>query len=198
MYILFFLMLMSYLCGSIPTGYIIVKKFFKKDIRTLGSGNIGATNVKRITDKKSGIIVQFLDMFKGFVPVFIIARFLPVNFFYINKHLCLSLIALSAIIGHNHTIFLKFKGGKGVSTTVGAFLSLIPIPVICGVLTYYIMGIKIKIVSIRSICIAIVILLMSILCRYNIYYIIMAAIGLIFILIRHKENIKRIINGTEK
>ena len=103
------LVIFSYLIGSIPTGYIIVKKKFNKDIREFGSGNIGATNVGRIAGKKLSKITAICDMLKAIVPVLVTYLFLYLGLLKSNKSIALALVAVAAILGHNYTIFLKFK-----------------------------------------------------------------------------------------
>ena len=102
------LIIFSYLMGSIPSGYIIVKKKLNKDVRDYGSGNIGATNVGRVAGKKIGKITAILDMLKAIVPVVLTQILLANNILTTNKSLSLGLVALAAILGHNYTIFLKF------------------------------------------------------------------------------------------
>ena len=116
------LVIFSYLMGSIPTGYIIVKKKFNKDIRKFGSGNIGATNVGRIAGKKLSKITAICDMLKAIIPVLVTYLFLYLGLLKSNKSIALALVAISAILGHNYTLFLKFKGGKGVATSAAAFM----------------------------------------------------------------------------
>ena len=146
---IFLMILLSYLIGSIPTGYLIVKWKFGKDVRNFGSGNIGSTNVGRVAGKKYQIITTILDILKGFVPVVIADIACRNNLISINKELFLILIAFTTIIGHNFTIFLKFKGGKGVSTTIGSFVYLVPIPMLIVAILFFSMKLKTKVVSIR-------------------------------------------------
>jgi glycerol-3-phosphate acyltransferase PlsY len=112
------LLVFSYLLGSIPFGFVVAYLAKGIDIRNFGSGNIGATNVLRVVGKKWGILVFVLDFFKGFLPLLIAKAIgdLP--------NLIVILAAVSVVCGHNWTIFLKFKGGKGVATSVGAICGL--------------------------------------------------------------------------
>ena len=125
-FMLALLVIFSYLMGSIPTGYIIVKKKFNKDIREFGSGNIGATNVGRIAGKKLSKITAICDMLKAIAPVLVTYLFLYLGLLKSNKSIALALVAVAAILGHNYTIFLKFKGGKGVATSAAAFMFILP------------------------------------------------------------------------
>ena len=106
------LVIFSYLMGSIPTGYIIVKKKFNKDIRKFGSGNIGATNVGRIAGKKLSKITAICDMLKAIIPVLVTYLFLYLGLLKSNKSIALALVAISAILGHNYTLFLNSKVEK--------------------------------------------------------------------------------------
>ena len=114
------LVIFSYLMGSIPTGYILVKKTLNKDVRDYGSGNIGATNVKRVAGDKLSKITAICDMLKAIIPVLLTRILIWTDILQTNESLSLSLVAIAAILGHNYTIFLKFKGGKGVATAFGA------------------------------------------------------------------------------
>ncbi|MDT8719551.1 glycerol-3-phosphate 1-O-acyltransferase PlsY [Clostridium sp. 19966] len=189
--------LIVFLFGSIPTGYIIGKKAAGVDIRKLGSGNIGSTNVKRILGKKAAVITQVIDMAKGLVPV-LIAKY---TYQYINvpfsKEEFISLLAIIVIIGHDFTPFLNFKGGKGVNTTAAAFLAVAPIPTLMAGAVYIFMKFFTNIVSIKSLTIALVITIASILLGYDISIILSAAAAELLIIIRHKENIKRLIMKQE-
>ena len=111
----------SFALGSITFAYIITKLFSGKDIRSVGSGNPGATNVVRALNKKFGILVLLLDLLKGAVPVYFAVKF---GF----STLLIHIVAVAAVLGHDYSPFLKFKGGKGVATSLGIFL-VIPSPV---------------------------------------------------------------------
>ncbi len=111
----------AYLIGSIPTGYIVVKLFTGQDIRTIGSGSTGATNVKRVMGKKWFFIVMFLDAFKGALPI-LLAKIFATTFTSIG--LIPVLCAIAVILGHSKSIFLKFSGGKSVASGVGTIIAL--------------------------------------------------------------------------
>ena len=187
-------MVISYLIGSIPTGYIIVKRLKGIDIRTIGSGSTGATNVKRVLGTKWFFTVMLLDGLKGMAAVYIACRFF--NFFdYIG--LTPTLAAISVIIGHSKSVFLKFTGGKSVATGVGTLLALcfpvgIIVAAIWGIITY-----TTKYVSLGSIiAVSLAPVLMSAFDE-NVYYICFSAIGAIYVIIMHRANIKRLFDGTE-
>lgn len=190
--------ILAFLCGSIPTGYLITKKIYGIDIRTKGSGNIGSTNVKRIAGTKASIITQIGDILKGIIPITLgigVARSLSLP---ISKDIYFSSITLAVILGHNYTPFLGFKGGKGVNTTLGAFILLIPVPTLTGVAVYFIFKLFTSIVSIRSMVLGVTIFIASIIMRSPLPIVVSTAMAAALIIFRHKDNIKRIINKEEK
>ncbi|SHJ31747.1 glycerol-3-phosphate acyltransferase PlsY [Clostridium cavendishii DSM 21758] len=193
-----FLVILGYLMGSIPSGYLLVKYKYGEDIRNLGSGNIGATNVKRNYGKTTGTLIMIFDMLKGLLPVLISDLLFRLDIVNGNKSLVLTLVALAAILGHNYTIFLKFKGGKGVATTVGAFAYILTIPTLIACATFLILKFFIKIVSIRSICLGLALVLSTYFFKFDMEFFYGALIAALLIIVRHKQNIKRLINGEEK
>lgn len=186
--------LIAYVIGSIPTGYLIVKQLKKIDIRTVGSGSTGATNVKRVLGTKWFFTVMLLDALKGAIPVLIAYKYF--NFIHFPG-LGPVVAATFAILGHSKSVFLKFTGGKSVATGVGTILALcFPVGLIIagvwGVVTYIS-----KYVSLGSVvAISMAPILMTAF-NQSIYHIIFAAVGAIYVIILHKENIKRLINGKE-
>lgn len=187
-------MVIAYLLGSIPTGYLIVKKLKGIDIRETGSGSTGATNVKRIMGTKWFFTVMLLDALKGALAVWIAVNYFD---FIACRGLSPVLAAISVIVGHSKSIFLGFTGGKSVATGVGTILALcwpvgLIIAAIWGTITYLS-----KYVSLGSvIAISMAPVLMT-LFDQNVYYICFAALGAIYVVLMHKENIKRLIAGTE-
>ncbi len=191
LYVLAFAII-AYLIGSIPTGYIIVKLKTNQDIRTIGSGSTGATNVKRVLGKKWFFIVMLLDAFKGALPV-VLAKILTVDTYGIYAVIS----AIFVIIGHSKPIFLQFKGGKSVASGVGTILALNPlvgllIAAIWGVITYIS-----KYVSLGSIIALILSPLLMYLFKNPIGYIVYCLIAAIYIVWLHRENIVRLIKGEE-
>jgi glycerol-3-phosphate acyltransferase PlsY len=190
------LVILSYLIGSIPFGYLLTYKYTGKNIREYGSGNIGSTNVKRIAGKKIAIQTQLLDMLKGLLPVAITML--------LNKYQLLTtepyfiyIVALASILGHDFSIFLKFRGGKGVNTTLGASILLSPIAVLSGVTSYYIVKWTTKYVSVGSLVLGLVIVLVDfVLVGYGYQFWYFAATYLLIILL-HRENLIRVFKGTE-
>ena len=186
----------AYLIGSISTGYLIVKIKTGQDIREVGSGSTGATNVKRVLGKKWFFIVLLLDAIKGALPVVLAKVFLPEMY-----GIYAVVAAVMVIVGHSKPIFLQFKGGKSVASGVGTILALNPmvgalIAVVWAIITYVS-----KYVSLGSLIATLVVVILSI-----IFYdktasvlpqiILISAMGAIVIL-KHKDNIKRLIAGTE-
>lgn len=187
-------LLLTYIIGSIPAGYLVVKIIKNVDIRTVGSGNIGATNVNRVLGIRWFVIVLIFDVIKGFLPVIFSAILFK------NMPVIPVLSGIAAIIGHTFTVFLKFKGGKGVATSLGVFLALAPISIISCFVIFLIVLYLFKYISLGSIVAAV--LFPAFVFIYgeggylNIVFI-FAAAGAVFIVYKHKENIKRLINGTE-
>ena len=179
--------LISYLMGSIPFGLLLTKVFLNKDIRKLGSGNIGATNVLRTGNKTIGYLTLTLDVLKAVIPIMYIKFNFP-EFVYIAS--------LSIFIGHVFPIWLKFKGGKGVATYVGILFSISYILGLIFVFSWLIIFFISKYSSlgsiISSLTIPIFIFLNS---KYqNEYFFI---IMFVLILYTHRENVKRLINKEE-
>ena len=186
--------LCAYIIGSIPTGYIIVKTKTGEDIRTIGSGSTGATNVKRVLGKKWFFIVLLLDAFKGALPV-ILANLLVNTASSIG--LAPVIASIAVIVGHSKSLFLGFKGGKSVASGVGTILALnwtagLIIAVIWGVITY-----TTKYVSVGSIIALFISPFLMYCFNAPIAYIIYCAIGAVYIIYLHRENIVRLINGNE-
>lgn len=184
----------SYLIGSIPTGYIIVKLFTGQDIRTIGSGSTGATNVKRVMGKKWFFIVMLLDALKGALPVVLATHF--ANSFY-DLGILPVVAAVCVILGHSKSVFLNFTGGKSVASGVGTLMALdwqagLVIAAVWGIVTWVS-----KYVSLGSIvALALAPLIMWFL-NAPIAYIIYALIAAIYVIYLHRENIKRLKEGTE-
>lgn len=184
------ILLLCYLIGSIPFGFIVVKLLKGIDIRTVGSGNIGATNVGRVLGKWGFISIFLLDLLKGFVPIIIVKRYYP-------ESILLLLAVLFVIIGHMYSIFLKFKGGKGVATSIGVFLALEPVAILLALVVFFIVAVFSKYVSLSSICAAISLAISIWFLSDWLYLQILTLVIVIFIIYKHSGNIKRIIKGTE-
>lgn len=186
--------ILAYLIGSIPTGYIIVKLFTGQDIRTIGSGSTGATNVKRVMGKKWFFIVMFLDALKGALPV-VLAKIFATTFTSIG--LIPVLCAVAVILGHSKSIFLKFSGGKSVASGIGTIIALnwmvgLAIAAVWAVITYIS-----KYVSLGSIIALSVSPILMYLCKEPIAYILYCILGAIYIVYLHRTNIVRLLKGEE-
>jgi glycerol-3-phosphate acyltransferase PlsY len=191
----------AYLLGAVPFG-LLIARMRGVDIRKVGSGNIGATNVMRSVGKPWGIATFALDAVKGFVPAFVFPRLLddPAAWLGIG-------CAAAAILGHSFPVYLKFKGGKGVATSAGALLGLAPASVGIGLATWCAVFFTTRYVSLASIVAAAVIPLASWVqylvqtlhatsLRGCLLPLFLTLLG-ILIIVRHKSNIRRLINGTE-
>ncbi len=186
--------IVAYLIGSIPTGYLIVKAKTGEDIRTIGSGSTGATNVKRVLGKKWFFVTLLLDAFKGAFPVIMASLFVTVG---VKYGLAPVLASIAVIIGHSKSCFLNFQGGKSVASGVGTILALnFPvgaiIAVIWATITYFT-----KYVSVGSIIALLISPVLMYLFNAPIAYIIYCALGAIYIVYLHRENVKRLIAGNE-
>ena len=189
--------IVAFLLGAIPTGYLITRKIAGIDIRTKGSGNIGSTNVKRVLGTKISIVTQSIDVLKGLVPM-VLAMYLSRNVkLPVSDNIYFSIIALVTILGHDYTPFLKFNGGKGVNTTVGAFFLIAPIATLTGVAAYFILGLFIKVVSIRSMALGMVIPIMCLLTKLPLPIIISATMACGLMVYRHKDNLVRLVRKEE-
>ena len=184
---LFIVAVYSYLLGSIPFGLLLAKIFLKKDIRTVGSGNIGATNVLRTGNKFLAIATLFLDLLKGYISVFI-------TMFYFES--LTSLSALICFIGHIFPIWLKFKGGKGVATYLGVILALSYKFFLVFGTCWIILALLFRFASLASMTSSLIVLLYAYFFEsYN--YSLILFIFFIMILYTHKENIVRLKNSKE-
>jgi acyl phosphate:glycerol-3-phosphate acyltransferase len=188
----------TYLIGAIPTAYIFGRVLKKIDIREHGSGNVGATNAFRVLGKGPGIIVLLIDIAKGIIPTTIVA-----NVFGFSDPLALVFIGLVAVAAHNWTVFLQFKGGKGIATTLGVLIGLtIQIPGLRPVLfivllAWLIVFLIFGYVSLASIFAAIVLPSCMVMVDAPLVLKIMSIVLCIFIVFRHRSNITRLLQGKE-
>ena len=191
----FLFLVLTYLIAAIPFGLVLTKIFAKKDVREFGSGNIGATNVVRVAGKKIGLLTLILDGFKGAIMV-VIARFTFADAS--GLHIFLVLVGTVAVIAHVYPVYLNFKGGKGVATTLAVLLALdlnIGLSVIgIWALTFAIFRTS----SVSSIAAIFSSIILSICYGTSISQILFCIFLFALILYRHKENLERLIAGTEK
>ena len=203
----------GYLLGSIPFGVIISKRFAKTDLTEVGSGKIGMTNVLRAAGKKAAAISLILDILKGTAAVALAGlifrnRTDTVAVVFTLNESAEILAGFAAIAGHNWSIFLKFKGGRGVATFMGGLAALHWPAALIGAIFLFGIGFRTKYMSLGSIIGAVVaafLLAAFYVCRVDFLmhypsfeYVIYAMAGAIFIYIRHRDNILRLFNGTER
>jgi len=191
------ILIISYVLGSIPFGFIIARLIKGIDIRKFGSGNIGATNVARVVGIKWGFIVFVLDFLKGMIPIIVVFNLYPDY----STRLYIG-IALAAILGHNWSIFLFFKGGKGVATSIGTVSGLcfkypdLTISASIAVISWVLIFLICKKVSLASMTAAFSFLVSSLFLLTNEFKI-AAFVIFTLIIIRHRSNIKNLLKGDE-
>lgn len=194
MKIIFFLVL-GYVMGALPNGVWLGKYFKNIDIREHGSKNSGATNAYRVLGPKYGIMVLILDALKGFLPPFLASRF------GVSGNILL-VIGVLAIVGHSLSFFLNFKGGKGVATSLGVFLFLIPNVTLALLIIFILVVYFTRYISLGSIIAAVALPILTAFSpiRNNVGrmpLIIMTLLIGAFVIWRHRTNITRLMNGTE-
>ncbi|MDR0676348.1 MAG: glycerol-3-phosphate 1-O-acyltransferase PlsY [Elusimicrobiota bacterium] len=181
-----------YILGAIPFSYIITKIHLNKDITELGSKNAGATNVFRNVGKIPAIFTLILDILKGYLTV-------KISYWLFPNNLLFAIISGAIVIfAHSFSIFLKFKGGKSVATSLGVFWGLAPLAVFISIIIFISSLGFFGIVSLGSIAATLFLPIIIYSLNYDKAIFIMSILIAIFIIYRHKENIKKLINGTEK
>ncbi len=193
-------MIIAYLLGSVPTSVWVGKWFFNLDIRTHGSGNAGATNTIRVLGLKAGIPVLLFDVFKAWLAVHI-STYLSDPYFTENQEVIYWIIVGGlAVVGHVYPVFAGFRGGKGVATLVGVVIALYPASFLVILFFFILMMFLTRIVSVSSISSSVVFPLIAIFVfgENRIPLVILAVIIPAFVIYTHRENIKRLLNGTEK
>lgn len=186
------LTIIAYLLGGLPFGYWFVRLRLGKDIRTMGSGNIGATNVHRTAGGKAGVIVLLLDIFKGFLAVFIASVVTK------GDPRALALAAAAVVVGHCYPVFLNFKGGKAVACFIGAFGYIAPVVLLMTALLFVIVVWLSRFISLGSILGALVFPALFWKMQHPpailLYSSIFAGVLIVY---RHRANIRRLLSGTE-
>jgi acyl phosphate:glycerol-3-phosphate acyltransferase len=183
--------LLGYLAGSFPTAYLVVKQLTGQDIRTIGSGNVGATNVKRAAGFKPFLFVLIFDFCKGLVPVLVSKALYP------ELYLMHVVVALTTVIGHSKSIFLGFAGGKSAATGLGGVMGLAPIPAtLLGITAYTITKVS-RFVSLGSMTASVLAPVLLLLFGSPLEYVIYAAIAGGYVIWLHRPNIQRLLKGTE-
>lgn len=199
--------ILGYLLGSIPVGYLIGKRQAKVDIRQQGSGRTGATNVLRTAGRKSAALVASLDLLKGvlavvFAGLIVSKGYLVVGDFGLGSLVAQVLAALAAVAGHIWPVFLKFRGGRGVAPFFGGLIALCPVAAIFGGEILIIGAGLTRFVSLGSIAGAVgayaILVPLTIMNGFPIEYLFYALVGAIIILVMHRDNIRRLISGKER
>ena len=190
--------LAAYLLGSIPFGFLLVRIFRNEDIRSRGSGNIGATNVIRSGAKGLGALTFLLDACKGYFAV-LVAGYLASQIAVLYGN-AVALAAICAILGHIYTVWLRFKGGKGVATAFGVFLALAPWAALASLAVFVAVFAISRYVSLASILGAAAFPAFALLLRHPAYGLWLTAVTFlapIIVIGKHRENIARLLHGTE-
>ena len=187
----------AYLLGSIPIGFLVAKAK-GIDIRSVGSGNIGATNAMRVLGKPAGIFVLLMDAAKGFAGVWLAAVLAKQFQTDANIETLRVIAGIGAVLGHNYTCWLKFKGGKGIATTAGVYLALAPWALLVALVVFILALLLTKYVSVGSIAAAIALpITVWVMTPNNLFLcLVTTALGVLAVW-KHKGNIQRLMAGTE-
>lgn len=184
----------SYLVGAIPSGLLLARGS-GIDIRTQGSRNIGATNVARLLGKKKGALTLVLDVIKGYLPMFLVGQVLQDA---TNRDLVVALCGAASVLGHMFPVYLRFKGGKGVATALGAFLYLAPLAVL-GCLLVFVLTVRLSgFVSLGSLLGSASMLVWLPFLGFTDWRLMLSAFIVLMIWVKHAPNIVRLLSGTEK
>ena len=183
------MVIFAYLLGSIPTGYMM-GAWTGVDVRTTGSGNIGATNVARVIGKRQGFLTLAADTAKGFIPVFVALQLGLVS-------TAVALVGAAAFLGHLYPVFLKFQGGKGVATAFGVFAGLAPIAALVLIVIFAAFVLSSRIVSLSSMAAALAAPVTFWFFSYPPAVVGISAVIAFMIVLRHRGNIRRLLAGTE-
>lgn len=180
----------AYLVGSIPSGLILGRLFWHRDLRKYGSHNIGATNAWRTLGKVAGIIVFLADSLKGQAGVLL-------GLSLVGTPLAAVIGGLLAIVGHSFSLFLRFHGGKGVATSLGVLTMLMGNVTLIVFVLWFTIVYMTRYVSLGSVVAGVITPILAALFAYPMEYIVFTVIAALLVIVRHRENIKRLMNGTE-
>jgi glycerol-3-phosphate acyltransferase PlsY len=192
------LVIVSYFLGAVPFSYIAGRLLRGIDLREYGSGNLGAANTFRVLGRGAAIPVLLADIGKGFLAVKL------VQYYGLEGYQYAIIAALIVIIGHNYSIFVRFAGGKGVGTTAGTFLAMAPCAVLICLAIWIVLLIISRIVSVASMiaasCLPIAIALMNRFtsCETHLSVLYLSMVSALFVIYKHRSNIRRLRDGTEK
>jgi len=179
----------AYLLGSVPTG-LLLGKLYGIDVRNTGSGNIGATNLYRTVGRKVGILTLIGDCLKGMIPVLLVS-YAGFSFEYA------AWVGLAAFLGHVYTVFLKFKGGKGVATALGVFLAISPLAVSIALTVFVLLVLKWRYVSLGSVAAAAVMPAAVYFLDGRGELVVVTLLIAAVVIVKHHQNISRLLAGTE-
>jgi len=187
----------SYLIGAIPFGYIAGRMLKGIDIRKYGSGNVGATNVLRALGTGPGIIVLLLDGGKGVAAVLALASLVARLGSSVDPLATKALCGAAAIAGHDWSVFLRFRGGKGVATGLGVFLSISPLHALCSLVLFFLAVLSTRRVSVGSLVLAACFPVAMLIAGKPAWYSGLGLFWLVTVVYLHRENIRRLLHGTE-
>ncbi|NJL00691.1 MAG: glycerol-3-phosphate 1-O-acyltransferase PlsY [Spirulinaceae cyanobacterium RM2_2_10] len=190
----------AYLCGSLPTGYLVARQLKGIDIREHGSGSTGATNVLRTVGKSAALVVLLVDIVKGALPIYLVrltSMSVPELLPAASYDWLVAVAALMAAIGHSRSVWLGFKGGKSVATSLGILLAMMPWAALGTLLVFSVVLAISRIVSLSSISGAIAVSVFAIACGYPLPYCLFALVAGSYVITRHRSNIQRLLAGTE-
>jgi glycerol-3-phosphate acyltransferase PlsY len=183
------ILVLAYLLGAIPAGYLVGIYWKKIDIRQYGSGNIGTTNAFRILGAGPAIVVLSGDLLKGVIPTYLALKY--------GSPVLGVAAGLLAMAGHNWSVFLRFKGGRGVATGAGVVLAIAPQILLIAVSVFILVAAVTRYVSLASVLGALTVPILLIYFREPLPFVIFGLVGCTFVIIRHIPNMKRLIAGTE-
>lgn len=182
-------LLLGYALGNFSSAYLLGRWIGGFDIREQGSGNAGATNVMRTLGWRYGVLVFTLDIIKGAAAAAL--------GFWLAGNFGLAAAGIGVVLGHDYPAALGFRGGKGIAATTGVLLSLIPIPTLVGILVFVLIILGTRMVSVASLAFVSGMAVYTILTNQPLYLIALAVIAAIFAIVRHKDNIRRVLAGVE-
>jgi acyl phosphate:glycerol-3-phosphate acyltransferase len=183
--------ILAYALGALPTGYIAFRLSEKKDVRGYGSGNTGATNIMRLKGWKLAVPVVIVDILKGFLPAFLAVRVF-------GDHRLALVAAFLAIVGHCYPVYIGFRGGKGVATTVGAFAGIAPVPLVIAASIFLLVVALTRFVSLGSMLAAASFPVAVFLTGGRPDEVVWGGAVALLIAVRHHENIRRLLAGRER
>ena len=180
-----------------PFSYIAGNLIMGVDLRKHGSGNLGASNTLRVLGKKAGIAVLVADLLKGVLVVLVLPLILFRDGGNLQRELFTALVAAAVIAGHNWPALLKFEGGKGVAVTLGVFLAIAPVPALLSLMVFIILVAATRFISLGSIAFGLLLAPFMIASNYNRIFVWLGVAAALSIIVKHRSNIKRLIQGNE-